>query len=983
VTDGGGGGVGAASASTSTPIFQTATFDCSEQGAYDYTRSGNPTRDALQELCRRVEHATAAFAFTSGMAALAATLRLLRPGDTVLASADIYGGMHRLLRHAAVAASLDVRLVPTWELAAVEAALDGAPGARMLCMESPTNPMMRVSDVRGIGALCAVRGVLLCVDNSVLSPVLCTPLDLGADIVVHSATKYLGGHADAMAGVVCVKDEELARQVAFVQNAEGSGLAPFDSWLVLRGMKTMVLRVGAAQANAVELAEVLRRHPLVQRVHYIAPGDVTAAEGGAGEHGEPGEEGGRRAAEARLHFSQARGGGALLSFETGSVEVSRAFVAAACNVQATGGLFKNTVSFGSTGSLVEMPATMSHASIPAAERAGHLPDDLVRIACGIEDAADLVAGLSKALALAQSAAHGPVRGADRGGVAVQPAVVAGQGSGALPFGVSLPVLDAHAVGVSMPLWSDVVAYEEGNAEPLASGYPRFVFLAPVQQLFDTARELFAAPGEGSMAMPSARAALRLSQFMTRAGVSGVGVHDFFCHGVFAVTFPAADAPTAKLYWQHCGEIVSSRLAEEVTKVVQQTCFENSKGLGGGGGDDDDATRADRQASDRQASNLSRFAAGLPHRNAEGSGNGGVTRTSTNAVEQLRRRVASLNGEDAANAFVFPTGMAAVAAAHRLVKLASQWDETPLRNIVFGFPYLDTLKLNGRTELGGGVVFFGNGDAEDLAALAALLRQPGGERFGAVFCEMPSNPLLRAPPLAALRELCDEFGIVLVVDDSVVGAANVDVLGPDGADVVVSSLTKQFSGENNAMGGSLVLNSQRLGDTTMHARLHARLLRDYEPLLWREDAAALLAASADLEARAACSNANAMRLIGALAAHDAIGRIYHPSTEARELYEPWRRAGVADGAGEGYGALFSLALRRPEHAHLFYDRLDAAKGPGFGSNFTLVCPYTMIAHFNELQWAATYGVEKSLIRCWAGLEDADDLVATFEAALDGL
>ena len=179
----------ASHAATSTPIFQTATFDCSEQTEYDYTRSGNPTRDALQELCRRVEHASAAFAFTSGMAALAATLRLLRPGDTVLASQDIYGGTHRLLRHAATRSGLTVRHVVTWDLAAVEAALDAAPQTRMVYIESPTNPMARVSDIRAIAALCTARGALLCVDNSVMSPVLSTPLDLGADIVAHSATK--------------------------------------------------------------------------------------------------------------------------------------------------------------------------------------------------------------------------------------------------------------------------------------------------------------------------------------------------------------------------------------------------------------------------------------------------------------------------------------------------------------------------------------------------------------------------------------------------------------------------------------------------------------------------------------------------------------------------------------------------------------------------------------------------------------------------
>jgi len=277
-----------------------------------------------------------------------------------------------------------------------------------------------------------------------------------------------------------------------------------------------------------------------------------------------------------------------------------------------------------------------------------------------------------------------------------------------------------------------------------------------------------------------------------------------------------------------------------------------------------------------------------------------------------------------------------------------------------------------------VVFLGNADEADLTSLEALLQ--AGERFGGIFCEMPSNPLLRAPPLSELRKLCDEYSIPLVVDDSVVGFANVDVLGPGGADIVVSSLTKQFSGQNNCMGGSVVLNSRH--NSTMHARLHARLLRDYEPLLWRDDAAALLSSSADYEARSQCSNKNTMRLLEVLQQHEAVGRLYHPSIERTAQYKPWRRS-CARGEGEGFGSLFSLVLKDPAHAQLFYDRLDTAKGPGFGSNFSLVCPYTMIAHFNELQWCEQYGVDKSIVRVWVGVEDQEQLCATFQAALDSL
>jgi hypothetical protein len=382
---------------------------------------------------------------------------------------------------------------------------------------------MRISDLRGLAQLAHAHGALLSVDNSIMSPVLSNPIALGADIVIHSATKFMGGHSDVMAGVVAVKDEEIARRIGFVQNAEGSGLAPFDSWLVLRGIKTMALRVAAAQANAMELAETLRNHPLVTKVHYLMPEDTRGS--------------GAQADAARLHFSQARGGGALLSFETGDVAVSRAIVKRAS--QKRGGMFKQTVSFGSVSSLIEIPAEMSHASIPEEEREGHLPADLIRISVGIEDVNDLIHGLCNALTAAQtdtgisvpflSTAPGKVPRK----VAAELPAGGGAGTGALPFGVSLPPNNIHAVGVSMPSWKDVIDYEEGCPEAhgkLESGYPRFVFLQSVQKLHAAAVRLFAAPNETAMAMPSARAAIRLQKFLIANNVDNVNLHDFYVSG---------------------------------------------------------------------------------------------------------------------------------------------------------------------------------------------------------------------------------------------------------------------------------------------------------------------------------------------------------------------------------------------------------------------------------------------------------------------
>jgi cystathionine beta-lyase len=343
----------------SVPIYQTATFvqpSATEFGAYDYTRSGNPTRTALERQVAMLEGAHAAFAFTSGMAALSAVTRLLQTGDELLVGDDIYGGMHRLVSRVTSALhGVRVRFVDTTRLDAVAAAL--TPATRMLHMESPSNPLMRITDVRALGKLLAARGVLLSIDSTMMSPILQRPLQLGADIVTHSATKFFGGHSDVMGGLVCLRDEALSKRVAFFQNAEGNGLDPFPCWLFLRGIKTMALRVGRSQGSAEQVARFLRRHPLVKELYY--PGDSCGADGGAGgalaRDAVPSE-------ERAIHFSQASGSGCVLSFTTGSMAVSRRVIDALR-------VFKLTVSFGSVSSLCEMPCMLSHASIPAHLRA--------------------------------------------------------------------------------------------------------------------------------------------------------------------------------------------------------------------------------------------------------------------------------------------------------------------------------------------------------------------------------------------------------------------------------------------------------------------------------------------------------------------------------------------------------------------------------------------------------------------------------------
>lgn len=354
--------------SNNTPIYQTATFaqpSAMEQGAYDYTRSGNPTRRVLETQLAKLEKANHAFAFASGMAAINAIIRQLSQGDHIVAGQDIYGGTFRLLTQLLPKQGISVDWVDTTDLDALKRAFTQQ--TRLVLVETPTNPLQQISDLQALASLAHAQNAMLAIDNSLMSPWLQQPLTLGADLVIHSATKHLGGHSDLVAGVVATNCPEIAEQLAFVQNAEGTGLAPFDSWLLLRSLKTLGLRVERQQNNAKRVVEYLITQTKLKQIYYPGLPEHT------GYH---------------LHQRQALGPGNLISFETGSLAISRKIVEATQ-------LFRISVSFGSLQSLISLPCRMSHASIPDIKCS--LAPDLIRLSVGIEDAQDLINDLSQAI----------------------------------------------------------------------------------------------------------------------------------------------------------------------------------------------------------------------------------------------------------------------------------------------------------------------------------------------------------------------------------------------------------------------------------------------------------------------------------------------------------------------------------------------------------------------------------------------------------
>ena len=353
------------------PIYQTSTYVNEELGknkGYDYARTNHPNRKALERTIAKLEDGHSAYVFTSGMAGIDAVFRLLRPGDHVVLSEAVYGGVFRLSTQLLVHFGLEFSFVDTSSADAVLLAF--RPNTKMLYIETPTNPTLRVADIAALAKLANQRNITVVVDNTFLSPYLQRPIELGAHIVVHSMTKYLNGHSDSTGGAVVLTRPEDAEKIYFIQRSAGAGLAPMDCFLISRGIKTLAVRMLQHNANGLVVARHLDAHPKVRKVNYP----------GLANH--PQHEVARR---------QQKGPGGMLSFELGSLEAARRFLN---NVK----LCSLAESLGGVETLISLPALMTHASMPpeVRERVG-ITDGLVRLSVGLEDAEDIIADLDQAL----------------------------------------------------------------------------------------------------------------------------------------------------------------------------------------------------------------------------------------------------------------------------------------------------------------------------------------------------------------------------------------------------------------------------------------------------------------------------------------------------------------------------------------------------------------------------------------------------------
>ncbi|KAK7193211.1 cystathionine gamma-synthase [Paraphaeosphaeria sporulosa] len=579
-------------------------------------------------------------------------------------------------------------------------------------------------------------------------------------------------------------------------------------------------------------------------------------------------------------------------------------------------------------------------------------------------------------------------------------------------GESLPPQTPHAVSVSLPTWKANVGYEEGEewvVSKMVTGYPRFFVHKIIQAFATKIAAKYGQPDDQAMLFPTSAIAGRCRDFFLRQApeleAQQVWIIDLVPSSerarseefsvisprVSAVLFPGSHFKIAKTFWQHSGDGVSSRRAEycqslfdegllvdsketqEVPKVCkgprryrQKTSIDlTGSGDNSNGNENHDSAQFVEQRFGRNLDiSQTKNAKLAVRRRIAGSLTADVGLEKALSVKKDNDRIRDVPGFSEDDVYLYPCGMSSIFNAHRNMMAT----KAPMKSIVYGFPYIDTLKIV--EKFGPGCQFYGHGSAEDLDDLEKRLE--GGERFLALFTEFPGNPLLRSPDLERIRYLADKYDFFVVVDETIGNFLNVNVLPL--ADIVVSSLTKVFSGDSNVMGGGLVLNPK----SKNYDALKRTWDEDYVDNHWAEDSIFLERNSRDFVSRIERINSNAEAIAEVLNAHPRVKKVYYPKySDTRQNYDKCRNP------NGGYGGLLSATFYTKQDAAKFFDNLDTVKGPSLGTNFTLSSPYVILAHYHELDWAASWGVEADLVRFSVGLEDTRKLVGTFQRALEAI
>lgn len=577
-------------------------------------------------------------------------------------------------------------------------------------------------------------------------------------------------------------------------------------------------------------------------------------------------------------------------------------------------------------------------------------------------------------------------------------------STALPsqsIGAPIPNNTAHAVSVTLPTWEATVGYEEGEpwvVNKMHSGYPRFFIHSDIQQLCKLIESSYARDDEKCFIFPTyniakrcrsfvkekaatmnppLHPAVRILQLSTPAPANAEEESYKIEANIAIVFFPSNLFPLVKQYWQHTGEGISSRLGEYFLSEMKDKLAEesNNKYLSS---KDSTSSRSPRTS---RSSRSSRSSVSVHNNNnkqesatfvEERFGRNLDLRFAKEAKKILLSRLASEYDPqyaDSDNIYLYPSGMAAIFNAHRAVLgCSTPEDALKLKSVCFGFPYVDTLNI--LRKWGAGVHFYGFGDDESLDDLEYRLES--GERILSLFCEFPSNPLLKTPDILRIKYLSEKFGFYVVVDDTVANSSNVNIIPY--CDIVVSSLTKIFSGDSNVMAGCLVLNKKG----KYYDKLKQFMNEDYEDFFWDQDAIYLERNSRDFQGRSQIMNKNAEEVLKLFQSSPLISQIFYPSVtspESKKHYDAVKRE------KGGYGALMSIIFKDQTDAVCFFNTIKLSKGPSLGTNFTLVSPYAILAHFKELDEVAKWGVDPNLVRLSIGMEKTSDLIAALKEALD--